>query len=125
MRPRRDAEQMRGVRVIDLSLHHAPDLVVEIDDIHLSLDKLDIYARVGVAEVWRWRNGTVTIYAWESGRYAERSMSVAFPTLTATVLENLVLRSRTMRRPDWIRLVREWAQHHAPPPYRNNFLVAE
>lgn len=38
---------------VDLAVDPAPDLVVEIDITHTDINKNSLYARMGVAEFWR------------------------------------------------------------------------
>ena len=45
--------QMRGRDHIDLRVDPPPDLVLEIDIFHSSLDRMGIYGILGVPEVWR------------------------------------------------------------------------
>jgi Uma2 family endonuclease len=47
-------DRIKGVTKLDLATQPPPDLVVEIDITHPSLDKFPIYAQVGVPEVWRY-----------------------------------------------------------------------
>jgi Uma2 family endonuclease len=47
----RNEEPIRGKPRIDLSVDPPPDLVVEVDITSPSLDKLTIYAQIGVSEV--------------------------------------------------------------------------
>src|SRR5262249_43787527 len=47
------AERMAGQDTIDLATDPPPDLVVEVDITHPSLDKFPIYASLRVPEVWR------------------------------------------------------------------------
>lgn len=86
----------------------APDLVVEVDLTSPSLDKLPIYARLGVAEVWRYNGGRLAVLGLadeDSGepRYAETSESaflrgVGVETLTRMIVEGLTLDRRVWRR---------------------------
>jgi Uma2 family endonuclease len=39
-----------------------PSLSIEVEWSRGGIDKLEIYRRLGVAEVWRWRNGEVLVY---------------------------------------------------------------
>jgi Uma2 family endonuclease len=55
----RNAELVRGKERIDLSVGPAPDLVIEIT--HPSIDKLPIFAGLGVAEVWRYEGRALVI----------------------------------------------------------------
>src|ERR1051326_1247978 len=56
-----NAERLQGKRQIELSTDPPPDLVVEIDLTHSTLDKLSIYAQFGVPEVWRYKGGRLAI----------------------------------------------------------------
>ena len=51
------AEQVQDKDNIDLSVDPPPDLVIEIDITSPSLDKLPIYAQIGVPEIWRYMVG--------------------------------------------------------------------
>lgn len=101
---------IRGVSRLDLAVHPPPDLVVEIDVTHPSLDKMPIYAAAGVPEVWRYEGRSLRILRLEGGGYVEADASDAFPRLTGEVLARFVEESRTMTRLEWLRRVRAWAR---------------
>jgi Uma2 family endonuclease len=111
-------DEIRGKRVLDLAVDPAPDLVIEVDSTSLSLDKLPLYASVGVREIWRYREGQMTIFGLQTeagnATYTEREFSIAFPALSRQTLEELVAQSWTLRRPDWMRRVRQWAEDNRP-----------
>jgi Uma2 family endonuclease len=46
-----------------------PDLAVEVLWTSGRIDKLDIYRKLGVREVWYWRKGRITPYGLQRGRY--------------------------------------------------------
>jgi Uma2 family endonuclease len=107
------AAQMRGKSVIDLAIDPAPELVVEVDDTSPSLNKLPLYASIGVREVWRYKDGKITIYGIDErnvGQYQEREYSIAFPELNGLQIEEFMSQARTSRRPEWMRGIREWAR---------------
>jgi len=53
-----NAGRVRGKKRIDLNADDPPpDVVVEVDVTSPSLDKLPVYARLGVREVWRYADG--------------------------------------------------------------------
>ena len=59
-----------------------PDLVVEVEITSPLLDKLEIYAGLGVPEIWRHnRDGLTILCLGPDGRYAVASESRAFPFL--------------------------------------------
>jgi Uma2 family endonuclease len=105
-----NAERIRGKTRIDLTVDPPPDLVIEIDITHTSLDKLPIYAALGVPEVWRYSGNRLSILALEGGTYQEREESLALPRVTAAALTGLLRESQEMDPPDWILRVRDWAR---------------
>ena len=88
---------------------HVPDLVAEVDITHPSVDKDGFYARIGVPELWRYRDESATILVLEEGRYVAGE-SRALPGLTADVLTNLLALGRTSLRSHWRNAVRAWAR---------------
>jgi Uma2 family endonuclease len=105
-----NAVDVRGKKRIDLSIDPPPDLVVEIDITSPSIDKLSIFAQVGVREVWRFDGNTLTIYELALSEYVERDASPAFPNISATDITGFIKDSETMERPVWVRKLRVWAR---------------
>ncbi|MBA2694011.1 MAG: Uma2 family endonuclease [Rubrobacter sp.] len=102
-------ELVRGKENINLDAGDPPpNLVVEVDITNPSLDKLPIYARLGVAEVWRFPGGKAEIFALRGEEYVAADASLAFPSLSRETLARFVERGLTMKRPAWAREVREW-----------------
>lgn len=88
---------------------HVPDLVAEVDVTSPSVDKDGFYARIGVPELWRYRDESATILVLEEGRYVVGE-SRALPGLTADVLTNLLALGRISLRSHWRNAVRAWAR---------------
>jgi Uma2 family endonuclease len=66
-------------RTVKLESDPPPDLVVEIDMTHTDIDKLRLYASLGIPEFWRY-NGTVwRIYQLQEQQYLEVEASPTFP----------------------------------------------
>jgi Uma2 family endonuclease len=105
-----NAARVRGKEEINLEVDPPPDLVVEIDITHPSLDKLPIYAAVGVLEVWRYDGQQLTIFTLEGEAYHTHEKSVALPGLTSQVLSQFIAESKTLERLEWLRRVQEWAR---------------
>lgn len=106
------AEQVRGKHDIDLDAGDPPpELVVEVDLTNPSLNKLPIYAQLGVAEVWRFAGSKPEILVLDpSGvSYEASERSRILPILTND-LSRLVEEGLTSKRPDWVRRVREWVR---------------
>jgi Uma2 family endonuclease len=102
---------IRGKREINLEGGDPPpDLAVEVDLTSPSLDKLPLYAAMGVPEIWRLRGDGLTILVLRDGAYHESDASLALPLLTRAVLAEFVRKSRGDDPLDWQRAVRAWAR---------------
>jgi Uma2 family endonuclease len=74
--------RIRGRRQLDFTRDPPPDLALEIDITHSSLDRLSIYAALAVPEVWRFDSETLLCYHLNNrGTYDEHPQSRAFPFL--------------------------------------------
>ena len=110
-----DQRFTRDLEDIDPTTDPPPDLVIEVDVTHSSLDKLAIYAGFGVPEVWRCQADRVRIVVFDGETYRETSESRVLPPLTAEVLTRFLSRSGETRRLLWVREVREWARQQPRP----------
>jgi Uma2 family endonuclease len=107
-----NAARIRGKRDMDLDVDPSPDLVVEVDVTNPSLNKLPIYARLGVREVWRYagRQPEILVLDEMGERYEATTESRILPLLEVENLRRLVERGLTLERPTWVREVRGWAR---------------
>jgi Uma2 family endonuclease len=87
--------QVRGKRRINLRVDPPPDLALEVD-VTLSLNRMSIYARLGVPEVWRLTAQGLTFQTLQpNGHYAEQTHSLAFPPFTpADLTTHMALRAQ-------------------------------
>jgi Uma2 family endonuclease len=58
-----------------------PDLAIEIVWTSGGLDKLAVYRRLGVPEVWFWRSGTISVHVLTDAGYEARERSAFAPAL--------------------------------------------
>jgi len=58
-----------------------PDLVIEVVFTSGGADKLEIYRRLGVREVWFWEDGVLAIYGLEGEQYTKVAKSSLLPQL--------------------------------------------
>lgn len=65
-------------KIVDLKTDPPPDLVVEVDITHTNIDKLRLYASMGVPEFWRYNGELWRIYQLEAGEYREVEASPTF-----------------------------------------------
>ena len=105
-----NADRVSGKARIDLAVDPPPDLVIEIDIAHPSLDKLPLYAAAGVPEVWRYADNGVTIYRLTGDAYHRQEASLVLPGLTSQLLSQFMQDSTAMKRTAWVRRVRDWAR---------------
>lgn len=106
-------ERVRGKREIDLSVDPPPDIVLEMGISRSALNKLRLFASMGIPEVWRCDGERVTILLRDGEPYRESPASAAIPALTGDVLSRFLILSRTMASTEWARVVNEWAREQA------------
>jgi Uma2 family endonuclease len=108
----RNAARVRGKRRIELPRDPPPDLVIEVDITNPSIDKMEIYMAMGVAEVWRYDATSLRFFALEGRKYVARGESGVLPGLTAERASRFLEDARSETRTVWARKVREWAKAH-------------
>jgi Uma2 family endonuclease len=112
-----------GLRTLDLRHDPVPDLALEMDVTRSSIDRLTIYAALGVPEVWRFDGTRVTCYhLTASGNYEERDFSPTFPFLRVDDLTPFVLQVFDTDEGSLLEAFRVWvrtrisAGQQSPPP---------
>jgi Uma2 family endonuclease len=70
----------------DFNVDPVPDLAIEVDITSSSLNRLGIYAALGVGEVWRFNGENLSIYCLEEGDYKEREGSKILPVLSKSMI---------------------------------------
>lgn len=108
-----NAERMRGKRRIEVS-DPGPDLVIEVEITNPALNKLPIYADFAVPEVWRHDGTRLVILELSRGNYVERSHSLVFPMASADDLSRLAAQGLSLRRREWLAVVRQWIRVQNP-----------
>jgi len=102
---------VRGKARIDLHVDPPPDLVFEVDITHSTLDKLAIYAQIGVPEVWRYNGERFQVMILTGDHYTEQRTGLAFPLADAAALTFLFRDSLTISDMAWIRRSRIWVRN--------------
>lgn len=72
-----------------------PDLAIEVVWTSGRIDKLQIYRKLGVREVWYWRKGVITPYALRGDRYEAIAASDVLPGIDLAQLASLLDRPTT------------------------------
>ncbi|HXG12591.1 MAG TPA: Uma2 family endonuclease [Gemmataceae bacterium] len=103
--------KVRGRTDIDLSRDPPPDLVLEVEISRSALDRMAIYARLGVPEVWRWDGQTLHVCLLQpDGTYAESQQSQAFPFLPMKEVERFLRDGARLREAELLRRFRKWVR---------------
>ncbi|MGK7887694.1 MAG: Uma2 family endonuclease [Leptolyngbyaceae cyanobacterium] len=98
---------VRGRDEIDLAVDPPPDLAIEIDHTRSSLNRLGIYAKLGIPEVWQFNGESLTINVLIDGAYCPQERSVALPSLHRNDILRFLQLSQTMGETTWVRTVRQ------------------
>jgi Uma2 family endonuclease len=103
---------IRGKDRLNLPDDPPPDLAVEIDVTRSSLDRMGIYAGLGVPEIWRWVGGALRVYQLNSdSSYDESDESTAFlPGFPVNELLPFLEIARIQDDPAMTRAFRKWFQ---------------
>lgn len=102
--------------MIDLEVDPPPDLAIEVDITRSSLDRMGIYAGLGVSEVWRYDGQSLSIWVLEADRqYHPRAESPSFPGLRPSDVERFVGSGRITDKLRWVRELRDWVRDEFLP----------
>jgi Uma2 family endonuclease len=98
-------------RRVDLAKGPPPDLVIEVEISRSSLDRMDIYARLGVPEVWRHDGEVLHFEALnKKGSYEARGKSRSFPALRVTDANAALAGAVGISHSQQLRYFRDWIQ---------------
>ena len=67
-----------------------PDLIIEVVLTSGYINSLDLYARMGIAEVWYWEDGKLKVYDLEEQVYKNVKASRFFPDLNLNILAKYI-----------------------------------
>ena len=114
---RENARRIARKLQLDLATDPPPDLVVEVDVTSSSLERLPIFATLGISEVWRVARGRLEfLHRQADGTYAARDRSLNFPTVPVTEIARFLDLGRNSEATTWIRSFRAFVRLHLIPP---------
>jgi Uma2 family endonuclease len=104
--------EMRDQEEVDLTIHPAPDLALEVDVTRSSIPKLPIYQALGVIEVWRWRQDAIEVVRLDDeGNYQAHAGSAELPgfplALVASILQGRERKGDTTLVRQFIRRIQD------------------
>ncbi|XWK86619.1 MAG: Uma2 family endonuclease [Phormidium sp.] len=101
---------VRSKLKIDLTVDPPPDLAIEIDTTHSSIDKMAVYTELKVPEVWRYKNGTISINILTDTGYVESETSLAFGSFPVKELPRFMQLDSEKGENARMREFREWVR---------------
>lgn len=108
----RNVRKILGKDEIDLAIDPPPDLAIEVDIASSSLDRMSIYAALGVPEVWRFDGHELFIHCLRSGEYEVCDTSLTFSMLPVHELVKFLHESTELDDVALLRKVRAWVRRH-------------
>lgn len=107
--------QMRTRREWDPSSDPPPDLVLEIEISRSALNRLSIYASLGVAEVWRCDGETIRVHVLQAdGSYHPSDASPTFPSIPVAEVIAFLRTKESLGYFGLIRAFQEWVRQRRP-----------
>ncbi len=100
--------RVRDLKSLNLTQDPPPDLVIEVDVTSPSLNKMPIYAALGVPEVWLYKGEKVVFFKLYGGVYQETSNSPAMPFLDNQTVNTFLEKGLSESSSKLIREIREW-----------------
>jgi Uma2 family endonuclease len=101
---------VRGKKRLDLNEDPAPDLVLEIDVTSSSYNRLQVYADLGVAEVWIYDGESLTIKQLQNTTYITSQISQFFTNLPIAEIARFLQQAGTIDYLELVKIFRNWVR---------------
>ncbi|MBL1199993.1 MAG: Uma2 family endonuclease [Nostoc sp. ZfuVER08] len=101
---------IRGKQKLNLETDSPPDLAIEIDITSSSVNKFDIYAALGVNELWRYNGQDLKFYQLVERLYVECKFSIAFPLVSVSEISRFIEQSKSMGEIALLKSFRAWVR---------------
>ena len=110
-----NAALMVGRMEYDIDIDPPPDLAVEIDIHSSSLNRMAIYAALGVREVWRFDGEALHVYHLIGGKYKLKDQSRALPFLPMSELVRFMKQAEGEEHTSVMRAFTQWVRETLVP----------
>ena len=107
----RNIGAVRGKRRLDLTEDPAPDLVLEIDVTSSSQTRLQVYADLGVAEVWIYDGTSLAVKQLQNGIYITSQTSQFFANLPIPEIAGFLQQAETIDYLELVKAFRNWVRN--------------
>ncbi|MDZ8050143.1 MAG: Uma2 family endonuclease [Aulosira sp. ZfuVER01] len=101
---------VRSKENIDLAFDPPPDLVLEVEYSRSKIDKLQLYAAMGIPEFWRYNGSVLRIYRLEGGQYLEVQVSPTFTPVAVKEIPRFIQESKQNGEISTTRAFRTWVK---------------
>lgn len=103
--------RVRGKPQVDLSVDPPPDLAIEVDLEKPGIEKLEIYAGLGIPEVWKYDGEQLRVFLLQpDGRYREVTTSASFPFLPLDELARFLSQRQATGENRLLHAFRDWVR---------------
>ncbi len=109
-----DLTRILGKKRLDIDFDSPPDLAIEVDVTSSTIDKMAIYAGLGVPEVWRYDNYQVEFHRLAGKRYKQVPTSALFPFLPPSAVTDHLHLGYTQGVNAMRRAFCDWVRAHKP-----------
>jgi Uma2 family endonuclease len=103
---------VRDKENIDLNQDPAPDLVLEVDYSRPKIDKLSLYASMGIPEFWRYNGSVLRIYTLLENQYSEVEFSPTFTQISVKDIPRWIQESKKVGQLAAKNAFRTWVKQH-------------
>jgi Uma2 family endonuclease len=103
-------DAVRGKKRLDLNEDPAPDLVVEIDVTSSSQNSLQVYADLGVAEVWIYNGESLVIQQLQNGTYITSQTSQFFLNIPIPEIAGFLQQAGKTDYLELVKAFRNWVR---------------
>lgn len=106
----RNIAAVRGKKRLSLPEDPAPDLVIEIDITRSSQNRLQVYADLGVVEVWIYNGDSLTVKQLQNGIYITSQTSQFFANLPILEIARFLQQAQAMDYLELVKVFRSWVR---------------
>ncbi|MBO3461464.1 Uma2 family endonuclease [Aetokthonos hydrillicola Thurmond2011] len=101
---------VRNKENIDLAFDPPPDLVIEVEYSRSKIDKLSLYATMGVPEFWRFNGNVIGVYKLSGGKYSEVETSPTFTPVPIREIPRFINESKKIGQINALAKIKEIEQ---------------
>lgn len=111
-----NAHLVRGKKRIDLRVDPPPDLALEVEVTRSAVNRLAIYAKLKVPEVWRYNGKRLSFVVLNAhGKYEASATSLAFAMLTPDDVLPFLQKRVDTEKNELVAQFRTWVRQHLLP----------